>query len=65
MPYQIVKGTGSRPWKIKRDGVTVGSSKTRTEAEKSVKARYANEKRTTPKRPAFKGIVGVRKKRAK
>lgn len=44
MPWKVVKGKGQRPFKIKntRTGRTVGSSKTKTAAKKSVRARYAN-----------------------
>jgi hypothetical protein len=47
MPYKIVHGTGKRPWKIiKKDtGRIVGTSKTKTMAMRSVKARYADEKK--------------------
>ena len=46
MPYTIIKGKGSRPYKIKNTdtGKTVGSSKTLREAQASVRARYANKK---------------------
>lgn len=46
MPYKIVKRSGSKPYKIinKRTGRQVGSSKTRSNAVKSVRARYAGEK---------------------
>lgn len=45
MPYKIVKRTGSRPWKIinKDRNEEVGSSKTKKEAEASVRARLAGE----------------------
>lgn len=45
MPYTVVKGSGSRPWKIKNTdtGEIVGSSKSKEQAEASVRARYANE----------------------
>lgn len=44
MPWFVRKGTGAKPWKIvsKETGKVVGSSKTKAEAEASVKARYAN-----------------------
>lgn len=47
MPYTVVKRTGPRPFKIvrKTDGKTVGSSRTRAEAQASIRARYANEKK--------------------
>ena len=46
MPYKIEKRSGERPYKIvnKDSGKVVGSSKTKTQAEKSIKARYANER---------------------
>ena len=46
MPYSIRKGKGSRPYKIvnKRTGKQVGSSKTKRQAQASVRARYAHEK---------------------
>lgn len=45
MPYRIVKRSGPRPFKIIRveDGRTVGSSKTRVEAQASIRARHAGE----------------------
>jgi len=47
MPYKVVKRGGARPWKIIRadNGKQVGSSKTRAEAVKSMRARYAAENR--------------------
>jgi len=46
MPYRISRGSGSRPWKIKKpDGTVVGSSESREQAEASVRARYASEKK--------------------
>jgi hypothetical protein len=44
MPWKVVKGKGSRPFKIKntRTGRTVGSSKSKSGARASVRARYAN-----------------------
>ena len=46
MPYKIVERKGSRPFKIinKNTGKVVGSSTSRTMAERSVRARYAHEK---------------------
>ena len=48
MPYAIRHGSGKKPWKIvnKDTGKQVGSSKTKTKAQASVRARYAgkNEK---------------------
>lgn len=45
MPYKVVKRKGARPYKIvnKRTGKTVGSSKTKAMANRSVRARYAHE----------------------
>jgi hypothetical protein len=45
MPYSIKKGKGARPWKIirKTDGKTVGSSKTKANAQASIRARMQNE----------------------
>ncbi len=42
MPYEIYKGTGKRPWKIKNKitGKIVGTSLTKKDAEASVRARY-------------------------
>lgn len=47
MPYSVVKRTGPRPWKIirKEDGKVVGSSKSKTEAEASVRARWTGERK--------------------
>lgn len=44
MPYTIVKGKGSRPWKIikKSTGKVVGSSKTKKAAQSSIKARHVS-----------------------
>ncbi len=46
MPWKVVKRTGAKPWKIvnKTTGKTVGSSRSKASAQKSVKARYANYK---------------------
>lgn len=43
MPYKITKGSGVRPWKIvnKNTGKTVGSSTSKTSAQKSINARNA------------------------
>jgi len=42
MPVKVIKGTGSRPFKIvERSGRVVGSSKTREDAEASARARNA------------------------
>ena len=45
MPYRIEKRGGKRPYKIirKTDGVVVGTSVSKEEAEASVRARYAGE----------------------
>jgi hypothetical protein len=46
MPYEIVYVKGSdRPWKIRNTQTNrvVGSSKTKADAQASVRARYANE----------------------
>jgi hypothetical protein len=47
MPYAVVKKDGPRPFKIirKDTGKIVGSSTTRAEAQASIRARYANEKK--------------------
>lgn len=47
MPYRILKKSGPRPYKIIRleDGKEVGSSATRSDAEASIRARYAGEKK--------------------
>lgn len=47
MPYKIVKRQGSRPYKIinTAKGKQVGSSKTRSGARASVRARYASKKK--------------------
>jgi len=47
MPYKVVKQSGSRPWKIinRSTGKTVGSSTSRENAIKSMRARYANERK--------------------
>jgi len=44
--YKIVKRKGDRPWKIvnKLTNGVVGSSKTKSEAEASIRARYTDEK---------------------
>jgi hypothetical protein len=45
MPYDVVKGSGARPCKIKKKttGKVVGSSKSKAEAQASVRARMAND----------------------
>lgn len=45
MPYTIVQGSGARPWKIKNrnTGEIVGTSLTKQDAEKSVRARLAGD----------------------
>lgn len=50
MPYKIVKRVGKRPWKIIEllpggHTKTVGSSVSKKNAEASIRARYAHEKR--------------------
>lgn len=46
MPYKIVKRSGARPFKIikKTTGEVVGTSKTRKDAEASIRARYMGKK---------------------
>jgi hypothetical protein len=46
MPYKIEKRGGDRPYKIinKNTGKQVGSSKTRADAEASIRARWAGKK---------------------
>jgi hypothetical protein len=45
MPYRIEKRSGDKPYKIiKPSGEVVGSSKTRKDAEASIRARYSGEK---------------------
>lgn len=43
MPYAVRKGGGKKPYKIvnKRTGKTVGSSTSKTKAQKSIRARNA------------------------
>jgi hypothetical protein len=59
MPYEIRKGTGEKPYKIinKNTGEQVGSSKTREEAEASVKARNIAENQK--ERVMAHTIIGV------
>lgn len=47
MPYKVVKRKGDRPWKIvnKNTGEVVGTSKTKKEAQASVRARYSGERK--------------------
>lgn len=47
MPYKVVRKAGPRPYKIIRSdtGRIVGSSTTKAEAQASIRARYANEKK--------------------
>ena len=47
MPYTIRKGAGSKPYKIiRRDtGKQVGSSATKAQAQASIRARYAGERK--------------------
>jgi len=45
MPYKVVKRGGDRPWKILKHGKVVGSSKTKADAEASIRARYSGEKK--------------------
>jgi len=44
MPYRVVKRSGDKPYKIinKETGKIVGSSKTKANAEASVRARMAS-----------------------
>ena len=54
MPWSVTKKSGSRPYKIvNHTGKTVGSSHSKSAAEASVRARYANspEARRMAKRP--------------
>jgi len=52
MPWNVVKRSGPRPWKIvKTDtGEVVGSSTSRIKAEASVRARYSSVKGEARKR---------------
>ena len=45
MPYKLKHGSGAKPWKIinKATGKQVGSSKTKEEAQSSIKARMGSE----------------------
>lgn len=45
MPYNIQKRSGPKPYKIinKQTGKVVGSSASKKQAEKSVRARYSGE----------------------
>lgn len=45
MPYQVRRGSGDKPFKIvnKQSGKVVGASKTRNQANASVRARMASE----------------------
>lgn len=45
MPYRIEKGSGARPYKIIKvtTGKVVGTSRTRKDAEASIRARYMGE----------------------
>lgn len=45
MPYDIRKGSGSKPYKIfnKDKGKVVGSSTSKAKAQASIRARYAGE----------------------
>ena len=50
MPYKVMHRLGKRPWKIvellpKGHTKTVGSSVSKKNAEASIRARYAHEKR--------------------
>jgi len=47
MPYKIEKRSGGRPYKIinKDTGKVVGSSKTKSDAQASIRARWAGHKR--------------------
>lgn len=47
MPYKVTKGSGSKPYKIRRSdtGKIVGASKTKANALASVRARMAAERR--------------------
>lgn len=52
MPWKVENRGGSRPFKIVKTttGEIVGSSTSREEAEASVRARHANEKKSFKKR---------------
>ena len=44
MPWDVKKGSGKRPWKIKKkDGSIVGTSTSKAKAIGSMRARYAAE----------------------
>ena len=43
MPYSIREGTGARPWKILKHGKVIGSSKTKKDAEASIRARHTKK----------------------
>jgi hypothetical protein len=43
MPVHVIKGSGSKPWKIvERDGTVVGSSTSKAKAESSARVRNAS-----------------------
>ena len=46
MPYKVVKGKGTRPWKIVRlrDNKVVGTSTSKAKAEASVRVRMSRHK---------------------
>lgn len=47
MPYSVEKRSGAKPWKIinENTGKVVGSSATKAQAQASVRARYAGERK--------------------
>ena len=44
MPYRVEKRGGERPWKVVKAGKVVGSSKTKSDAEASIRARHVGKK---------------------
>ena len=46
MPYKVEKRSGARPYKIIKTttGKVVGSSVSKSQAQASIRAKYANEK---------------------
>jgi len=46
MPYRVEKRKGEKPWKIIKSetGEVVGSSKTKADAQASIRARHAKAK---------------------
>ena len=67
MPYNLVKRSGEKPYKIinKATRKQVGSSTTKAKAQASIRARYAGEKKPETAKPKPSGMLIFTKPKGK